>query len=101
MKALCWILPHNWEENYRITAKSGPKSGGTLVFYKCSRCGKIKMDFKANVTLDASSNNDSNIRVTASEVELSPSSTRALNEMADKDYENESENKTTRRSKKV
>ena len=77
MKFLCLFLPHKWEQTYQFNAESGPMSNGTLVFYKCSRCGKIKMDFKANVTFGKSSVN------ATSSVFVAPSVTRNLVEAAD------------------
>ena len=77
MKFMCLFLPHKWEQTYQFNAESGPMSNGTLVFYKCSRCGKIKMDFKANVTFGKSSVN------ATSSAPVAPSVTRKLVEAAD------------------
>ena len=52
-------------------------SNGTLVFYKCTRCGKYKMDFKANVVLGNSTVNATSIKP------IAPSVTRNLSEAAD------------------
>ena len=77
MKFLCWFLPHKWEQTYQFNAETGPMSNGTLVFYKCARCGKIKMDFKANVAFGQSSINASSATLPA------PSVMRNLTEAAD------------------
>ena len=77
MKFLCLFLPHKWEQTYQFNAESGPMSNSTLVFYKCSRCGKIKMDFKANVMFGKSSVN------ATSSAPVAPSITRNLVEAAD------------------
>lgn len=77
MKFLCLFLPHKWEQTYQFNAESGPMSNGTLVFYKCTRCGKIKMDFRANVTFGKSSVN------ATSSAPIAPSVTRNLIEAAD------------------
>ena len=77
MKFMCLFLPHKWEQTYQFNAESGPMSNGTLVFYKCTRCGKYKMDFRANVVLGNSTVNASSIKP------IAPSVTRNLSEAAD------------------
>ena len=74
MKFMCLFLPHKWEQTYQFNAESGPMSNGTLVFYKCTRCGKYKMDFRANVVLG---NSAVNVKP------IAPSVTRNLSEAAD------------------
>ena len=74
MKFMCLFLPHKWEQTYQFNAESGPMSNGTLVFYKCTRCGKYKMDFRANVVLG---NSTVNVKP------IAPSVTRNLSEAAD------------------
>lgn len=86
MKILCWFLPHKWEENLTFAAKSGPMNNGVLAFYKCARCGKLKLDFKAKVSFEDTDLMNNSFEVSHNSGEFSsasPSLTRQLVEAAD------------------